>query len=157
MVVVDPQWALARDGDPAEESAAVLARARIVLRDAGLPLRFERFALWSSPDASSLAELGRALDSAFESRTRRDLLVLLTGRSIPGSQDGYYSASGSLAVVNRSPSDHTGELLVLVHEIGHHLGLAHRSGTYMQPHGLALTAGWSACQRRAVVDLFRLQ
>lgn len=150
VLVVDPQWASARDGNPAEESAAVLARATNVFEDAGLSLRLEESTLWRSPEVSSLDEMGHALDSAFESRTPEDLLVLLTGRAIPGGQDGYYTASGRLVVVNRSLSDRSGELQVLVHEIGHHLGLAHRSGTYMQPHGLPLTAGWSGCQQQAL-------
>lgn len=116
----------------------------------------------SSIAASSLAEIGISLlVSEYGSYSAQsdlwlytvaaggevDLSVIFAGRELPGTVDARLDRSGRRVLIENKNGDIRAEALLLVHEIGHFLGLSHRAGTFMQPHGFPLVGVWSLCQR----------
>ena len=116
----------------------------------------------ASVAASSLAEIGISLlVSEYGSYSAQsdlwlytvaaggevDLSVFFAGRELPGTVDARLDRSGRRIVIENKNGDIRAEALLLVHEIGHFLGLSHRAGTFMQPHGFPLVGVWSLCQR----------
>ena len=76
-----------------------------------------------------------------------DLTVIFAWRELPGTVDARLDRSERRVEIENKNGDISAEALLLVHEIGHFLGLSHRAGPFMQPHGFPLVGVWSLCQR----------
>jgi hypothetical protein len=145
-VVVDEAWGEDHGGDPWPAADALVASANEALHTSGIRLRVASRAGWSVQSPDSLAGELTKIDSSRHDRPPEVLIVFLTGASYAETADGHYTSTRHAAAVRHSPNEPERDVLVLLHELGHHLGLTHRHGTYMQPHGFPPATDWSVCQ-----------
>jgi hypothetical protein len=136
----------------------VVALAQASLAGLGVTLEVVASMSWSFPEITDLHAISHALFDELGHVWDEDLLVGLSARDTAGRVDGshVHTASQHAIVVKQTP-DTGHDAFVLVHEIGHHLGLTHKSGTYMQARGVPETPAWSDCQRRMVADKIELR
>jgi len=125
VLVLDEEWR-SHFGDRAElEARLVVTRAVGHYRSLGvhvLPVRVES---WESPnDATSLSDL---LDEAKSDNMLRgeDVLIVLTGQDVAGTEDGFAAFGGRYAIVQHHAAHDGRDEFVLAHEIGHVFGAHH--------------------------------
>lgn len=143
-VGLDDSWSSHHGAAAADEAARILRDSADILREADISVTVTGWFEWTSLPAVDKPSL-RALLRRLRPDIDADLVVLMTARDLLGTDDGWHVPEIP-AVVVRHHHHHSEDALVLVHEIGHHLGMTHRPGTYMQAIGFSRAPVWSNCQ-----------
>lgn len=146
VVGLDSDWVAHLGADAFSAAEELVTDADRILGAVGASLEIVDMFEWTASPATDRAGLERRL-ADFPWSADADLAILLTTRDLLAGSDGTYLGERRVAVVWHHHTTFSSDSLVLVHEVGHHLGMLHRPGTYMQAHAFPLAAVWSDCQR----------
>ncbi len=138
----------------AEDAGRTIRAANNALSELGVSLAATGYLAWQPPPAESLHALADAVIEAFPGRSQGGLLVGFTMQAFPDRQNGIHVRhQETSAIILDGELKGEARAEVLVHEVGHALGLWHATDTYMQSLGMPTAPGWSECQRASVRTL----
>lgn len=146
VVALDSDWIAHHGANAFSAGEARVAEAGRILGEVGTTLEIVDMFEWSASPATDRSGLRQRLADDFPRSADADLTILLTAQDLLGGSDGTYLSERRVAVVWHHHTLHSSDSLVLVHEVGHHLGMLHRRGTYMQAGAFPLATVWSDCQ-----------
>lgn len=147
VVVFDREWATFRQDRAVADALALVEQVNGALHEIGHHLEVVDYIEWDRPTDLSFDNVGPRAVQDLSLDPEEELVIVLTGGHPNGGTDGTYRRTSNSIAVKHNHNDHAAEPNILTHEIGHAVGLAHRSGTYMQPHGSPLVPVWSECQK----------
>lgn len=143
-VGLDDSWLSHHGAAAVDEAERILRDSANVLGEADVAVIVTGWFEWTSLPAVDKPSL-RVVLRRLRADVDADLVVMMTARDLLGTDDGWHVPEIP-AVVVRHHDNHGEDALVLVHEIGHYLGMMHRPGTYMQAIGFPPVPVWSNCQ-----------
>jgi hypothetical protein len=147
LVVFDREWSTDGEDQAMEDAMAVIEEANDALHEIGYHLDVRDYVVWDRPVGLSFDDVGHHAAQDLRSAAEEPLVVVLSGGYPDEQRDGLYLPSINSVVVRHDRSGGSAESTILIHEVGHLVGLEHRAGTYMQPHGFPLVPVWSTCQK----------
>ncbi|MCH8135634.1 MAG: ImmA/IrrE family metallo-endopeptidase [Proteobacteria bacterium] len=125
----------------------VINQAQLALDELGVSFELLSRDTWESGNLLTIREISDSLYELFGPPLTDSIRIVFTDIDLEGTENGVYMPENRTIVVVHDHKDHARDRSVLAHEIGHSLGLLHRPGTYMQPHGFPLVPVWSDCQK----------